>query len=98
MVNSTQGTSYQRRFFPNPIISLLILDELKNLGFEERGEIHEIKGARAMDSLQGWRSFSLIPSMDLGVKMSLIIYLQPWSEFMALAPSISWISPHSLKT
>jgi hypothetical protein len=32
-----------------------ILDELKNQGFGERGEIHEIEGARAMDSLQGWR-------------------------------------------
>jgi hypothetical protein len=46
---------FQKRFFPNPKISLLILDELKNLGFEERGEIHEIKGARSMDSLQDWR-------------------------------------------
>jgi hypothetical protein len=46
---------FQKRFFPNPKISLLILDELKNLGFEERGEIHEIEGARSMDSLQDWR-------------------------------------------
>jgi hypothetical protein len=28
--------------------------------------------------------------MDLGAGMSPIIYLQPWSESMALAPSISW--------
>jgi hypothetical protein len=54
-VTSTQGTSLQKRFFPNPMISLPILDELKNLGFRERGEIHEIEGARAMDSLHGWR-------------------------------------------
>jgi hypothetical protein len=31
--------------------------------------------------------------MDLGVRTRLIIYLQPWSESMALAPSISWIFP-----
>jgi hypothetical protein len=30
---TTQGTSSQKRFFPNPTISLPILDELKNLGF-----------------------------------------------------------------
>jgi hypothetical protein len=42
-------------FFPNPKIFLPILDELKNLGFGERREIHEIEGARAMDLLQGWR-------------------------------------------
>jgi hypothetical protein len=30
--------------------------------------------------------------------MSLIIYLQHWSESMALAHLISWISPHSPKT
>jgi hypothetical protein len=36
--------------------------------------------------------------MDLGAGTSLIIYLQPWSESMALAPLISWISPHSPKT
>jgi hypothetical protein len=36
-------------------------------------------------------SFSSISSMDLGAKMSLIIYLQSWSESMSLAPSISWI-------
>jgi hypothetical protein len=30
--------------------------------------------------------FSSIHSMDLGAKTSLIIYLQPWSESMALAP------------
>jgi hypothetical protein len=40
----------------------------------------------------------LIPSMNLGARMRLIIYLQPWSESMALAPSISWISPRSPKT
>jgi hypothetical protein len=32
-VTSTQGTSFHRRFFPNPMISIPILDELKNLGF-----------------------------------------------------------------
>jgi hypothetical protein len=32
-VISTQGTSFQKRFFPNPMIFLPILDELKNLGF-----------------------------------------------------------------
>jgi hypothetical protein len=43
-------------------------------------------------------SFSSIPSMDLGAKASFIIYLQPWSEYMALAPSISRISLCSPKT
>jgi hypothetical protein len=38
--------------------------------------------------------FSLIPSVDLGARTRLIIYLQPWSESMALASSISQISPH----
>jgi hypothetical protein len=33
--------------------------------------------------------------MDLGARMSLVIYLQSWSESMALASSISRISPHS---
>jgi hypothetical protein len=33
-VTSTKGTISQRGFLPNPKISLLILDELKNLGFE----------------------------------------------------------------
>jgi hypothetical protein len=32
-VTSTQGTSSKKRFFPNPMIFLPILDELKNLGF-----------------------------------------------------------------
>jgi hypothetical protein len=32
---------------------------------------------------------SSIPSLDLGARTSLIIYLQSWSELMALAPSIS---------
>jgi hypothetical protein len=32
-VTSTQGTSSQKRFFPNSKISLLILDELKKLRF-----------------------------------------------------------------
>jgi hypothetical protein len=47
--------------------------------------------------LWAWRSFSSIPSMDFGARTSLIIYLQPWSESMALAHSISWISPRSPK-
>jgi hypothetical protein len=34
-VTSTQETSSQNRFFPNPNISLLILDELEELGFGE---------------------------------------------------------------
>jgi hypothetical protein len=42
---------FPKEVFPNPMISLPILDELKNLGFGGRGEIHEIEGARAMDSL-----------------------------------------------
>jgi hypothetical protein len=46
---------FPKEVFPNPMISLPILDELKNLGFGGRGEIHEIEGARAMDSLQSWR-------------------------------------------
>jgi hypothetical protein len=33
MVTSTQGTSYQKSFFLNLKISLLILDELKNIDF-----------------------------------------------------------------
>jgi hypothetical protein len=36
--------------------------------------------------------------VGLGARMSLIIYLQPCSEFMALAPSIWQISPDSTKT
>jgi hypothetical protein len=35
--------------------------------------------------------------MTLGVRMSLIIYFQPWSESIALAPSIWWISPDTPK-
>jgi hypothetical protein len=38
------------------------------------------------------RRFSLIPSMDLGARVSLIIYLHSWSESMALPPSIWQIS------
>jgi hypothetical protein len=34
------------------------------------------------------RSFSLISSMDLIARVSLIIYLNPWNETMALAPLI----------
>jgi hypothetical protein len=37
------------------MIFLQISDELKNLSFGERGEIHEIEGVRAMNSLNGWR-------------------------------------------
>jgi hypothetical protein len=44
---------FQIEVFLNSMISLLILDELKNLGFWEWGEIHEIEWAKAMDSLQG---------------------------------------------
>jgi hypothetical protein len=44
------------------------------------------------------RSFSLIPSMDLGARTSSIIYLQPWSESIAQAPSISRISTGFPKT
>jgi hypothetical protein len=36
--------------------------------------------------------------MGLGARTSLIIYLQPWSESIALAPSIWQISPVSSKT
>jgi hypothetical protein len=36
--------------------------------------------------------------MDLGDRTSLIIYLQPWSESMALAPLIWRISLGSTKT
>jgi hypothetical protein len=36
--------------------------------------------------------------MDLGARKNLISYLQPWSESMALASSISWISPLFPKT
>jgi hypothetical protein len=36
--------------------------------------------------------------MVLGAKTSLIMYLQPWSEFMALNPLIWRISPISSKT
>jgi hypothetical protein len=38
------------------------------------------------------RSFSSILSVSLGARMSFIIYLQSWSEFMALAHLIWWIS------
>jgi hypothetical protein len=44
------------------------------------------------------RSFSSIPSVGLGARKNLIIYIQPWSESIALAPSIWWISPESPKT
>jgi hypothetical protein len=44
------------------------------------------------------RSFSSIPSIGLGARMSLIIYLQPCSEFMTLAPLIWRISPEFPKT
>jgi hypothetical protein len=37
-VTSTHGTSFQRGFFPNPKISLLILDELKDPRFQEKWE------------------------------------------------------------
>jgi hypothetical protein len=39
------------------------------------------------------RSFSLIPSVDPGARVSLVIYLHPLRESMALAPLIWWISP-----
>jgi hypothetical protein len=35
--------------------------------------------------------------MDMGARVSLIIYLHLWSESMALAPSIWWISLGSPK-
>jgi hypothetical protein len=44
------------------------------------------------------KSFSSIPSMDLGARVSLIFYLHPCSESMALAPSIWQISSGSLKS
>jgi hypothetical protein len=34
------------------------------------------------------KSFSSISSMDQGARVSLIIYLHPWSGSMALDPSI----------
>jgi hypothetical protein len=40
----------------------------------------------------------LIPSVGLGARVSLIMYLHPWSESMALVPSIWWISPVFPKT
>jgi hypothetical protein len=36
-VTSTKGTIFPKRFFPNPKISLSILDELKNLTFGGTG-------------------------------------------------------------
>jgi hypothetical protein len=36
--------------------------------------------------------------MELGARMSVIIYLHPWSESMALAPRISKISTDFPKT
>jgi hypothetical protein len=36
--------------------------------------------------------------VDLGARMSLIIYLHPWSEFITLAHLISRISPDSSNT
>jgi hypothetical protein len=35
-----------------------------------------------------YSSFSMIPFMDLGDSVSLVIYLHPWSKSMALAHSI----------
>jgi hypothetical protein len=57
------------------MISFSILDELKNLGFGELGEIHEIKGARAMHSLQGWRlmmGLILPPKFTEGIEEKLL--------------------------
>jgi hypothetical protein len=51
MVTSAQGISSQKRFFLNPKISLPILDELEELGYGQPGEIREIEGTRAMNSL-----------------------------------------------
>jgi hypothetical protein len=42
-------------FCPNPKIFFLILDEIEEIRFWETGEIHQIKGAKAMDSFQDWR-------------------------------------------
>jgi hypothetical protein len=53
--NLNTRNKFPKLFFPNPKISLPILDELKNLGFGVSGEIHQIEGARAIDSLQGWK-------------------------------------------
>jgi hypothetical protein len=39
----------------------------------------------------------LIPSVDLGARVSIIIYLLSWSESMALASLIWWISPGFLQ-
>jgi hypothetical protein len=49
---NTRNKFFKKGFFSNSKIFLPILDELKNLGFWERGEIYEIEGARTMDSLQ----------------------------------------------
>jgi hypothetical protein len=46
---------------------------------------------------RGLRSFSSIPSVGLGARTSLIIYLQPCSESMTLASSFCWILPFSPK-
>jgi hypothetical protein len=47
---------FLKRFFPNPKISLLNLDELKEPRFwGETGEIHQMEWTRVMDSLQDWR-------------------------------------------
>jgi hypothetical protein len=51
-VTLIKGTIFLNKFFRNPKISLLILDELKKIGYGESGEIHHIDGARAIDSLQ----------------------------------------------
>jgi hypothetical protein len=37
-VISTPGISFQKKFFPSPMISLSILDELKELGFGATGK------------------------------------------------------------
>jgi hypothetical protein len=40
---------FSKRFFPNPKISIPILDILEEPRFWETGEIHQIKGVGVMD-------------------------------------------------
>jgi hypothetical protein len=56
-------------------IFLPILNKLKELGLGEPGEIHQIEGARAMDSLQDWRymmRFVLAPKSMEGIEEKLL--------------------------
>jgi hypothetical protein len=74
-VTSTQGTSFQRDFFPNPKISLLFFMNSKNLGFRGIGRNPPNRWARAIDPIQDWRwmmRLILAPKPMEGIKEKLL--------------------------